>query len=74
MHWQSKAYRTWLVGGNQEPQPAEVLTAKELKSQMIAEGKSNKKIANLLFIEISTVKTHINKIYTKLNVKSRKKR
>ena len=73
MHWQSKHTGPGSSEENQEPQPAEVLTAKELEIlQMIAEGKSNKEIANLLFIEISTVKTHINKIYTKLNVKSRK--
>ncbi len=33
---------------------------------------SNKEIANTLFISISTVKTHINSIYSKLNISSRK--
>ena len=39
---------------------------------LIKEGKSNKEIASQLFVEISTVKTHINKIYSKLKIKSRK--
>ena len=39
---------------------------------LIKEGKSNKEIASQLFIGISTVKTHINKIYSKLEVRSRK--
>ena len=39
---------------------------------LIKEGKSNKEIANQLFIGVSTVKTHINKIYAKLEVSSRK--
>ncbi len=50
-----------------------LLTAKEQEIlDLIQQGKSNKEIAGQLYIEISTVKTHINKIYTKLGVKSRK--
>tara|TARA_B100001989_G_C24525017_1_gene458128 strand:+ start:818 stop:1591 length:774 start_codon:yes stop_codon:yes gene_type:complete len=37
----------------------------------IVEGKSNKDIAQLLFIEQSTVKTHLSRIYKKLGVDSR---
>ena len=49
------------------------LTAKELSIlQLICEGKSNKAIAADNFIELSTVKTHINNIYSKLGVKNRK--
>ena len=49
------------------------LTPKELQVlNLIAEGKSNKEIANLNFIELSTVKTHINNIYFKLGVDNRK--
>ena len=43
---------------------------KEILSQIKA-GKSNKEIASELFIEVSTVKSHINKIYSKLEVASR---
>lgn len=38
---------------------------------LILEGKSNKEIANELFISLSTVKTHITNIYSKLRVSSR---
>ncbi len=55
------------------PVLAEKLTSKEQEIfDLILAGKSNKEIASALFIEVSTVKTHINKIYGKLNVKSRK--
>lgn len=55
------------------PMLAEKLTSKEQEIfDLILAGKSNKEIASALFIEVSTVKTHINKIYGKLNVKSRK--
>ncbi|WP_420321710.1 response regulator transcription factor [Flagellimonas sp.] len=39
---------------------------------LILQGKSNKEIANELFISLSTVKTHITSIYSKLNVANRK--
>ena len=37
----------------------------------INQGFSNKEIASTLFISVSTVKSHINNIYKKLNVRSR---
>lgn len=38
---------------------------------LILEGKSNKEIANQLYISISTVKSHITNLYKKLGVSSR---
>jgi len=53
--------------------PTEQLTKKEKEIlNLITEGKSNKEIASVLFVELSTVKTHINKIYSKLNISQRK--
>jgi len=53
--------------------PVESLTAKELRIlELISQGKSNKEIAAINYVEVSTVKTHINNIYTKLCVKNRK--
>jgi len=40
--------------------------------KLIADGRSNKEIASELSVELSTVKTHVNNIYAKLNVKGRK--
>jgi DNA-binding CsgD family transcriptional regulator len=56
------------------PEKAEcLLTNKELQVlQLIAEGKTNKEIAGLHFIEVSTVKTHVNNIYSKLSLRNRK--
>lgn len=55
------------------PELQEKLTQKESEIlQLIGQGKSNKEIASELYVEISTVKTHINKIYTKLDVKNRR--
>lgn len=38
---------------------------------LLVDAKSNKEIADILFISIPTVKTHISNIYKKLNVTSR---
>lgn len=49
-----------------------ILSAQERKVvELICSGKSNKEIANQLFISISTVKTHIGNINSKLNVSNR---
>ncbi len=40
--------------------------------ELINQGLSNKEIADQLFISTSTIKTHINAIYSKLNISSRK--
>ena len=39
--------------------------------KLLLEGSSNKEIAQTLFIEISTVKTHVSNIFKKLNISSR---
>ncbi len=59
--------------GQVNTDPLSNLTSKELHIlQLIADGKSNKEIAAVNFVEISTIKTHINNIYTKLGISSRK--
>ncbi|WP_417881870.1 LuxR C-terminal-related transcriptional regulator, partial [Xanthomarina gelatinilytica] len=39
---------------------------------LVIEGKRNKEISDMLHIEVSTVKSHVNSIYSKLNIQSRK--
>ncbi|WP_062055536.1 response regulator transcription factor [Aquimarina longa] len=48
------------------------LTQQEQKVlDLILEDKTNKEIASIMFVSISTIKTHINNLYKKLNVRSR---
>jgi len=50
----------------------DVLTERELEViRLLADGKSNKEIALLLNISETTVKTHVSKILSKLNLSSR---
>ncbi len=54
------------------PKKAPMFTRQELKIlELIKAGNTNKEIASILFIELSTVKSHINKLYTKMGVKNR---
>ena len=59
----------------QAPPPPDLLTlltSKEyLVLRLLADGKTNKEIAAAHFVEVSTIKTHINNIYTKLAVSNR---
>jgi ATP/maltotriose-dependent transcriptional regulator MalT len=60
--------------GDQGPdRPAyEPLSARELEVlQLMAAGMSNPQIAAELVIALSTVKTHVNRIYAKLAVRNR---
>ena len=53
-----------MSGGGLSPREVEVL-------KLIAQGKSNKEIAGLLFVSEGTVKTHVLNIHQKLNVTDR---
>jgi LuxR family maltose regulon positive regulatory protein len=55
------------VGGRPEP-----LSGREHEIlQLVAAGKSNRRIASELFVSVGTVKTHLNNLYRKLGVRSR---
>jgi DNA-binding NarL/FixJ family response regulator len=55
-----------------EPASADVLTAREAEVlRLIAEGLGNRDIARRLFVSEATVKTHINRIFTKTGSRDR---
>ena len=48
------------------------LTSREFEIlQLIAKGHSNSKIADQLFLSLSTIKTHVSNLFSKMNVSSR---
>ena len=58
-----------LVGRRQEKDPLERLTGREGEVlALIAEGRSNKAICERLFLSPKTVATHVNSIFTKLDL------
>ncbi len=50
----------------------ELSKQEKIIKNLIISGKSNKEIANELYISLNTVKTHITNIYHKLNISNRK--
>lgn len=55
-----------------EVRSSDLLTQQEQKVlNLILENKTNKEIAQEIFVSVSTVKTHTNNLYKKLNVTSR---
>ena len=61
------------ANGSTTENPIEAVSSKQKQVfDLIAAGKSNKEIMDALYIELSTLKTHINKIYKILGIRSRK--
>ncbi|NRA93505.1 MAG: helix-turn-helix transcriptional regulator [Psychroserpens sp.] len=57
---------------NQDRQVRDQLTKQEQNVlELLLENNSNKDIAEALFVSVSTVKTHVNNVYKKLNINSR---
>ena len=57
---------------SQEPDPYKVLSNRELEVlRLLAEGYTNREIAEKIFVSVKTVETHRSKIYAKLGFESR---
>jgi len=62
-------HKSWPKNQN----PLKDLTVQERKVfSMIRKGKTNKEISESLMVSLSTVKSHVNSIYSKLEINSRK--
>jgi DNA-binding CsgD family transcriptional regulator len=63
----------YLIRSKNKYKPLSKLTLQERRIYtLLKESKSNKEIADKLNISLSTVKSHVNSVYSKLGVKSRK--
>jgi NarL family two-component system response regulator LiaR len=61
-----------LMKSFQSPDPVEDLSERELEVlKLIAQGSSNKEIADHLTVTEKTIKTHVSAVLTKLGLKSR---
>jgi DNA-binding CsgD family transcriptional regulator len=58
---------------NKDQNPLRDLSVQERKIfALMMQGRSNKEISDILLISLSTVKSHVNSIYSKLGINSRK--
>jgi DNA-binding CsgD family transcriptional regulator len=69
---QASAARTAPAGTAPTFDRPEVLTPQELQvAGLVATGRSNREVADALFISVRTVESHLGRIYRKLDVRSR---
>ena len=60
------------IGGRARAARTGTLTATELRvASLVAEGRTNREVANELFVSVHTVEANLSKIYVKLGVRSR---
>lgn len=70
--WWRAQSRASTTATNPAPVLPELTAKEEEVLSLIGVGQSNKEIASTLFISAATVKTHINSIYRKAGIRSRK--
>jgi DNA-binding CsgD family transcriptional regulator len=70
--WAEQASSELTRVGARRPRPAGELTATEERvARLAADGRSNKEIAQALFVTVHTVEAHLSHAYAKLGVRSR---
>src|SRR4029453_12193906 len=63
---------TGLTPRRREPATADQLTSQELQiARLVAEGKTNRDVAAILFVSPKTVEFHLTRVYRKLDIRSR---
>ncbi len=77
LFYRSFTNKNHVVNNDSDGESSESLIAKLTPGEKrilasLVEGYQNKEIAEMLHIEVSTVKTHLTNIYKKLNIKGRK--
>jgi len=69
--WAAKA-RSELAGiGGRPPAPAALTATEEQVARLVAEGRTNREVAETLVMSVHTVDAHLRRIYRKLQVRSR---
>jgi DNA-binding NarL/FixJ family response regulator len=70
--WAAEARSELARVGARRPSPSGELTPTERQvAELAAEGRSNKEIARVMHVTVSTVEAHLSRAYAKLGVRSR---
>ena len=57
--------------GGRPPAPLELTASERSVAELVAEGRTNREVADALFMSPSTVQAHLKHIYRKLGIRSR---
>jgi len=69
--WAGKARDELARIGGRAPSPSDLTPAEERVAALVAEGRTNREVAAVLFVSDNTVEFHLTHIYRKLGVRSR---
>ena len=63
-----------MAGGRrrEKPDPDQLTPAEQRIAALAASGASNAEIAAALYVSVNTVETHLQHVYTKLGIRSRR--
>ena len=59
------------IGGRRAADRGELTTTERRIAELAASGLSNKELAQTLFVTVSTVESHLTRVYAKLGIRSR---
>lgn len=69
--WTSRAEAELARIGGRPPSPRELTPTEDQIARLAAEGRTNREIADALFVSANTVQSNLKRIYRKLDVRSR---
>ena len=69
--WAEKARAGLARIGGRAPSPDELTPTEEQVARLVAEGRTNREVAEALFVSVHTVEANLKRIYRKLRVRSR---
>lgn len=69
--WEARASGELARIGGRPPSPLELTATEEQIARLVAEGKTNREVADLLFVSPNTVHANLRRIFQKLGVRSR---
>jgi DNA-binding CsgD family transcriptional regulator len=70
--WAVKAKAELARTGNRAASPGELTPTEERVAQLVAEGQTNREVANALFVSVKTVEANLSRIFRKLGIRSRR--
>jgi DNA-binding CsgD family transcriptional regulator len=69
--WAERARAEVARIGGRPPTPSDLTPTEQRVAELVTEGLTNREVADMLFLSVSTVQANLRRIYTKLGVRSR---